>query len=705
MKKCLSFLVIAALFAACQPNNELGTPFQAGQEVTLCAHMPNAGNNGAHQLPDKQRISGKDAGTQIDLTWDAGDQIKVIVGDKSATFTLASGAGSGQATFTGTMPADGVTYSVQYPIAEPDLSVQTYAENGFSKGLMKMVADNGTIDDGFVLKAQHALLGLQLSGSDALGKIVLTNPADSKTYTLDCSGVTLTNEATLFYIVVPAGEWADGFTVDIYADDNSTIIKTLTKTGSATFSATEAMVMPEQEVAADVYQGIGVFSVAEGKTVTFSPGNLQYHPANNEWRFAKSQKDYIGFANSNCSSTYNGWLDLFGWSTSANNFGVSTSEDDADYYGSFVDWGTNKIGNDAPNTWRTLSKDEWKYVVFNRPNASSLCGVAQVNGVNGLILLPDNWTCPSGVTFKSGFHSEWGIDYYAAYQTFTADQWSKLEAAGAVFLPAAGYRYVSNVYFVQNYGYYWSATEGSSYEAYHLRFTSDEAYMYYYDRDLGHSVRLVKDISGGTTPNTPTEPENTENGHEYVDLGLSVKWATCNVGATKPEEYGDYFAWGETQPKSYYDWSNYKWCNGSDDTQTKYCTNSSYGIVDHKTVLEAADDAATVNWGGSWRMPTKAEQNELRTECTWTWTTENGLNGYRITSNKAGYTDKSIFLPAAGARYCSDLLNAGSYGFYWSSSLRTDYPYNAEGWCFLSDYKDLIYDSRNYGRSVRPVCQ
>ena len=118
MKKCLSFLVIAALFAACQPNNELGTPFQAGQEVTLCAHMPNAGSSGAHQLPGKQRISGKDAGTQIDLTWDAGDEIKVIVGDKSATFTLASGAGSGQATFTGTMPADGVTYSVQYPIAD-----------------------------------------------------------------------------------------------------------------------------------------------------------------------------------------------------------------------------------------------------------------------------------------------------------------------------------------------------------------------------------------------------------------------------------------------------------------------------------------------------------------------------------------------------------------------------------------------------------
>ena len=248
MKKYISFLLVAALFAACTPQNEVGTPFKAGQEVTLTAHMPNAGNNGAQQLPSKQRVSGKDTGTQIDLTWDTGDQIKVTVGDKSATFTLASGAGSAQATFTGTMPADGVTYSVQYPIAEPDLSVQTYLEDGFGKGLMKMVADDGTIDDGFVLKAQHALLGLQLTGSDALGKIVLTNPADSKTYTLDCSGVTLTDEATLFYIVVPAGEWADGFTVDIYADNNSTIIKTLTKTGSVNFSATQTMSMPEQNV-------------------------------------------------------------------------------------------------------------------------------------------------------------------------------------------------------------------------------------------------------------------------------------------------------------------------------------------------------------------------------------------------------------------------------------------------------------------------
>ena len=246
MKKCISFLLVAALFAACTPNNEVGTPFKAGQEVTLTAHMPNAS---ANQLPGKQRISGKDAGTHIDLTWDAGDVILVKVGEETAEFTLQSGAGEAHATFTGVMPADGDSYSVQYPITAPDISTQPYVENGFGKGLMKMVAYNGTIENGFVLKAQHALLGLQLTGNDVLlGKIVLTNPAESKTYTLDCSGVTLTDDPTLFYIVVPEGKWTNGFTVDVYANDNTTIIKTLTKTGSATFSATEAMVMPVQNI-------------------------------------------------------------------------------------------------------------------------------------------------------------------------------------------------------------------------------------------------------------------------------------------------------------------------------------------------------------------------------------------------------------------------------------------------------------------------
>ena len=245
----------------------------------------------------------------------------------------------------------------------------------------------------------------------------------------------------------------------------------------------------------DETPGIGTFSVSADKQVTFSKGNLQYTQSTDTWSFADNQYDYLGEANIAIDAdVLADKVDLFGWSTSANSFGVSTSTSDSDYSGSFVDWGTNKIGNDAPNTWRTLSYDEWKYLLKNRPNANSLKGVAQVNGVNGLILLPDNWTCPAGVTFKSGFHSSNGVDYYAAYQTFTAAEWSKLESAGAVFLPATGGRYGSDVSDVQNYGFYWSATMYNSYYAFCFYFNSDELYMNHYTRYGGQSVRLVKDL-------------------------------------------------------------------------------------------------------------------------------------------------------------------------------------------------------------------
>ena len=259
---------------------------------------------------------------------------------------------------------------------------------------------------------------------------------------------------------------------------------------------------------APVGAGQGVFSVSANKQVTFSPGNLQYTQSTKTWSFAEKQYDYIGTDNVtggsvSTDSTYGDSksgtaladkVDLFGWSTSTSNFGVSTSTDYDDYSGSFVDWGTNQIGSDAPNTWRTLTYVEWNYLLNNRNNASSLCGVAQVNGVNGLVFLPDSCKCPSGVTFKSGIYNSYGVDYYAAYQTFTADQWSKLEAAGAVFFPAAGYRYGSGVYNVQYLGYYWSATENYSNYAYYLYFFSDAADMYNHNRCYGSSVRLVKDL-------------------------------------------------------------------------------------------------------------------------------------------------------------------------------------------------------------------
>ncbi|MDY4512785.1 MAG: hypothetical protein SPE10_04975, partial [Paludibacteraceae bacterium] len=135
--------------------------------------------------------------------------------------------------------------------------------------------------------------------------------------------------------------------------------------------------------------------------------------------------------------------------------------------------------------------------------------------------------------------------------------------------------------------------------------------------------------------NTGSDNATDTNGHEWVDLGLpsGLKWATCNVGATKPEEYGNYFAWGETEPNTTYDWNTYKWATATWDatdefwdlaTLTKYNTDSDYSTVDNKTVLELADDAARANWGGAWRMPTDAEWTELRENCTWTWITKNG---------------------------------------------------------------------------------
>ena len=198
-----------------------------------------------------------------------------------------------------------------------------------------------------------------------------------------------------------------------------------------------------------------------------------------------------------------------------------------------------------------------------------------------------------------------------------------------------------------------------------------------------------------------SDPTGSENGYGYVDLGLSVKWATCNVGASKPEEYGDYFAWGETETKTYY-WYTvgyYKW-EGKYGL-TKYNTGPS-GVIDNKTVLELADDAAHVNWGGSWRMPTKDECQELIDNCTDTRTYDyngTGVEGVVITSNING---NSIFLPAAGYRHLDDLCDA-DYCHYWSSSLDTDNSYGAWSVYFYSDHVYRMYFYRCDGLPVRPV--
>ena len=197
-------------------------------------------------------------------------------------------------------------------------------------------------------------------------------------------------------------------------------------------------------------------------------------------------------------------------------------------------------------------------------------------------------------------------------------------------------------------------------------------------------------------------PVETTDGHEWVDLGLpsGTKWAATNVGANTPEGYGNYYAWGETTTKSTYNWSTYKWCKGSFNTQTKYCTSSKWSKVDYK--LDLSDDAAYVNWGSSWRMPTSTEQDELSNTSytTWTWTTQNGVKGYKVTSKSNG---NSIFLPAAGYRFDSSLYDAGSNGKYWSSSLNTDYSDRAYFLILNSSNVCSTIGPRFSGFSVRPV--
>ncbi len=208
-----------------------------------------------------------------------------------------------------------------------------------------------------------------------------------------------------------------------------------------------------------------------------------------------------------------------------------------------------------------------------------------------------------------------------------------------------------------------------------------------------YAAEEVESITTYGYDQTPANPGTAPSTVQAVDLGLSVKWASHNVGASKPEDYGGYYAWGETEEKGYYDWSTYIHCDGSDDT----CHDIGFNISGTQY------DVAHVKWGGSWRMPTQDEINELIDNCTYEWTALSGVRGGKFTSRKNG---NWIFLPAAGRRWYDVLNDGGSYGYYWSGTLYESY---ASGAYSLSFYSGSIYwdtwDYRYGGPSVRPVTE
>lgn len=256
----------------------------------------------------------------------------------------------------------------------------------------------------------------------------------------------------------------------------------------------------------------GIFSVSSSKAVRFSKGNLQYHPIKNAWQFADAQYEIIGEANKNISASYDGWLDLFGWGTGSNPLQRSKQTED---YPSFTDWGTNAIsnGDNTANLWRTLSKEEWIYLVLTRNNAKQLFGIGKVNGIVGMILLPDDWDLPAGVTFNSvsskGMITNQSVTGYigngdhSTDNSYTEAQWFVMESAGAVFLPAAGSRDGDKYYKITKLTvHYWTSscfsdesTRGIDYGCYYWedddKTVTASADPMRYD---GLAVRLVQEV-------------------------------------------------------------------------------------------------------------------------------------------------------------------------------------------------------------------
>ena len=394
--------------------------------------------------------------------------------------------------------------------------------------------------------------------------------------------------------------------------------------------------MAEKEVQ-DPPKRIGIFSVGGGKKVSFSQGNLQYTQSTQTWQFAREQYAYIG---KNCfhEGIVADTIDLFGWSTDnpLSKWGLVFVTNNEYYHGSFVDWGTNTISGDAPNTWRTLSKDEWLYLLKTRPTSNMRYTYGNINGINGVLLFPDHWSGVDGIplTFSHKYETN----------TLSLAQWELLENVGVVFLPSCGV-YMGKIYNHPNTGLYWSSTAHPSDERYAFSiYITSSIIEWGNNRATNRSVRLVHD---SVIP-------------EAVDLGLSVKWATFNVGASKPEDYGDYFAWGETEPKEEYSWATYKWYDGTTNNITKY------NKTDSLTTLEPEDDAAHVHWGDKWRMPTKEELQELIDSCQWERTTVNEVRGNTVT----GPNGNSIFIPLAGSynSFDNQLHSIGTTGWLYSST-------------------------------------
>ena len=457
-----------------------------------------------------EQQKGDDSKTSLNPTngaiyWTAGDKVLVYNGTSSATFSLTSGEGSANGTFTcnGEFEINDDTKAF-YPETSviTDNSVtftlpeeQNLDQPGtFANGVNPMLGVN--TDNGFTFVSVCGGLGLSLKGNNidiTAIEIVSEGEMLTGTYTgyfnnsnvdivdgtnsvrLNCT-TTLTTEAKEFFIVLPVGVLSNGFTLNVY-DGASYPFFTKTTTTDLTMELNKVKKMNVLEVTKTpppVGALNGLFTVnANGDKVYISQGNLQYQATTNTWKFAEHQYDFIGDANGNSSQSYSGWIDLFGWGTSGYNHNNACYQpwSTNSYYGNYyaygdsqknlfddngqADWGYNAISNggNTANQWRTMTQPEWDYLSRERSTPSGIRFVgAKVNDVNGIILLPDNWRASTYALNNINAVSFDG-------NIITAEDWANiLEAHGAVFLPAAGRRDGTSVRDLNVQGFYWSSS-------------------------------------------------------------------------------------------------------------------------------------------------------------------------------------------------------------------------------------------------------
>ncbi|MBR4593327.1 MAG: Ig-like domain-containing protein [Bacteroidaceae bacterium] len=662
-------------------------------------------------------------------------------------------------------------------------STQNYAENSFGNGSFPMAAVTEDESD-MNLKFKNVLGGLklQLTGTDVISRIVVsgnnneilcgdatvtasntTTPTivlsdDTKTaVTLDCgSGVQLNSQTpTLFIIALPPMIMTGGFTIDIYNTENGT--QQIKSTRSQTITRSALLAMPTVAVA---YEPVVPYEYVDlGLSVNWATFNVGATAP-------EEYGDYYAWGETAPKATYSSstYKYMYDYNLtkycSKSDYGNNGYVDDKTILDPEDDVAHVKWGGD----WRMPTYNEWSELL-NVNNCTTIW--TTMNGIQGFkftskksgyenrsIFLPAAELLPnyqnhvgSGFYWSSSLSKEYGTSPESARIIFFSsdDQYNvygsnTFRTNGLPVRPVCpSETWINNISVTLNKSelsllindsetLVATIKEGSNTIKNYFTVTWSSSNTSVATVDEKGVVSAVSEGDAAITAsfNGKTSTCNvTVINYDYVDLGLSVKWATFNVGATAPEEFGDYFAWGETEPyylagyanenpqthwkQGYsdgYKWTTYKYCNNDENKLTKYCSQYEYGnngFTDALTVLDPEDDAAHVNWGGNWRMPTKAEFEELLTYCYFELITKNGVKGWKVTSryNSSRY----IFLPLAGCRNTNGLGFVGTYGCYWSSSLKTDNPdYAWYLFCEPEFYQYTSLDYRFNGISVRPVC-